>query len=306
MKPRLISMLLTGLALALGLLLAVQISQNIRPQNSQDQNSSDNNDLASDLNEVVVPVIFTLISEQGDQLRLNGRSEPGATVSIEDHGRNIVDVVADENGEWAGTLPVNNRDNMVIDLVVYQENGAKIRSDEKIYRIPAPENIEENLIPQALLMLTTQGSSSRIIRSPFRGLPTDNGLSLGVIDYDDRGGAIISGASENPGVIRISANETVIGDTPVMNTGRWFYIAADTLPTGTYELKFQHINNNEVTANIIVPFERIRTENEPDSAAVSVQFDPFSWQIRRRLLGGGYQYTAIFAPIGGDPIITDP
>ena len=288
--------MLTGLALALGLLLAVQISQNIRPQNSPEQISSPATEINQDLNAVIEPVVFMSISEQNDQLRLTGTSEANATVSIEDHGRNIIDVVADKDGNWSGTIPVTNRDNMIVDLVIYQETGAKIRSDEKIYRIPAPEDITDETLPQALLMLTAQGRSSRIIRSPFRGLPTSDGLSLETIDYDDRGGVIISGMSETPGLIQIFANETRVGDTPVLSNGRWYFIAADTLPTGSYDIRADLINNNESAASLTVSFERMRAE-AVSGEVVNVDFQPFNWQVRRGLLGGGYQYTAVFAPL---------
>ena len=307
MKPRLISMLLTGLALALGLLLAVQISQRIRAPNESVISENVQNPSTPDLNATVDPVIFSSMSEQNGELRLSGTSEPGVTISVEDRGQLLSSVRSDEAGQWNTAFSVDPARNMVIDLVVNISDGARIRSDEKLYRIAAPEDLtnEDGVVPPVLLMVTAPGGPTRIIQSPFRGLPTNGGLSMGPIDYDDSGGVIFSGASENAGRVRIYANNVVVGERSVATNGRWFFIAAETLPSGAYEIRAELITDQGIAASVAVPFERLRApENSSDQLHVS--FQPFAWHVRRKLLGGGYQYTAIFAPEDGEPIVVSP
>ncbi len=306
MKPRLLSMLLTGLALALGLLLAVQISQRIRSPNESVLKSTPDLLEEPDFNQTIDPVIFKTMSEQNGEIRLSGSSEPNVTVSVEDRGRRLAEVQAGDDGQWTTAFKVAPTRNMVIDLVAEVSDGARIRSDEKLFRIAAPDTDLEDSVeaPQALLMITAPGGPTRLIQSPFRGLPTDRGLSLGPIDYDESGGVIFSGASELAGRVRIFANDVQVGDRGVAANGRWFFIATDTLTRGAYDIRIDLVVGDETIASVSVPFERM---SPPQNSAeqLHVSYEPFAWQIRRKLLGGGFQYTAILAPPQSDPIIVD-
>ena len=307
MKPRLISMLLTGLVLALGLLLAVQISQRIRAPNDSVVTDQAGVIEEPDLNKTIDPVIFKTMSEQDGELRLSGTSEPNVLITIEDRGRRLSEIRSDDNGQWSAAFKVEPTNNLVIDLVAHIDDGARVRSDEKLFRITAPndQTSEDGMLPQALLMITAPGGPTRLIQSPFRGLPTDQGLSLGPIDYDESGGVIFSGASEQAGRVRIYANDVRVGERGVATNGRWFFIATDTLPRGSYDIRIDLVDGELVIASVNVQFERM---DPPENSAeqLHVSYQPFVWQIRRKLLGGGYQYTAILAPLESDPIVVEP
>ncbi len=298
-------MLVTGLILALGLFVALQISQNYRPT----ENANNGENTASDVpdpNATVDPVIFQSVSEQAGRLRITGTSAPNVEIGVENDGTQLLSVNANGEGEWKAEFAVNRTDNLAIDLVVNVREGANIRSDEKLFRIAPPpkdESGDANEIP-ALLMITAPGGPTRVFQSPFRGLPTNGGLSLGPIDYDDSGGVIFSGVSETSGRVRIFANNVAVGEIRVAQNGRWFFIAADTLPLGSYDIRTDLFVDGEVVASVTVPFER-KSSQANDALALDVKFEPFMWQVRRKLLGGGYQYTAIFAPEESDPILVE-
>lgn len=299
-------MLVTGLILALGLFIAVQVSQNIGKSDADGADQPVNSQETPDPNATVDPVIFQSVSEQGGRLRMTGTSAPKAEIKIENKGNELTRVVADDAGAWQAEITVEQDQTLEIDLVVNIREGANIRSDEKLYRIAAPVSNKdtEGADHPALLLITAPGGPSRVFQSPFRGMPTNGGLSLGPIDYDDSGGVIFSGVSEREGRVRIFANNLAVGEIRVAQNGRWFFIAADTLPVGTVDIRTDLIVDGTVMASLEVPFER-RVDDHQDSFDVSVNYEPFVWQIRRKLLGGGYQYTAIFAPAEADPVIVE-
>lgn len=305
MRSRLIPMLVTGFALALGLLIAVQIVASFQ---ENDQGVSSEVTQQADLNKTVLPVIFKDISNQDGVLRLSGTAEAYSVVTVLGNGTEIGQANTDKNGTWAVDVTVTGTAPVAIDLISVIDDGVRLRSDETLYHIPAPElepDGERLTQPPALIVITAPGGPSRIIQSPFRGLPTDGGLSLGPIDYDDSGSVIFSGVAAQNGTVRIFAVDRMIGEAGVAPDGRWFFIAAETLPVGEYDIRTELVDAGEVVAEVKVPFERIRLgSTDAYEAPVDVQFEPFRWRITRKLYGGGRQHTTIFAPEEAEPLVT--
>lgn len=297
MKSRLISMLLTGFVLALGLLIAVQVTQSLRTTGEAPEQPVVD---VQDLNKTISPVIFTTISEQNNELRLSGSCEPDAIVTLQNQGENLRQVKADEDGLWSVVLKVKDDTVLVLDLIVYVENGVKVMSDETLFRIPQPQYsdlADDEGSLSALLMIAAPGGPTRIVQSPFKGAPTMGALSVGPIDYDQSGSVIFSGSSEIPGQVQVFANNVLVGVTRVGPNGRWSFIAADTLPLGDYDITIELLSSEASSARIVLPFERLRNDsNEGAVLPLDIKYKPLSWQISRRLFGGGRQFTAVFAP----------
>jgi hypothetical protein len=242
------------------------------------------------------------------KLRLAGDGEAGAVVVITNLGERLRQIRVNELGQWGLTLNVDDKA-MALEALLYTEDeAASIRSEETIFRIPAP--VVENADPEAssaeaLIMVTAPGVSSRIIQSPFGDFPTSGPLSLSVIDYDYAGGVSVTGTSAVPGRIRIYAQDAVIGDVGIGVSGRWSYIAGRMLPRGDVMLRFELIpaqgapNAPEQPASLSVPYNflpPLREEQTDGSGALFVNFEPLQWQVRRTLIGGGGQSTVIFSP----------
>lgn len=304
MRSRLVSMLITGFALALGLLIAVQITGSLR---SDGPDVPDPEIQPQDLNKTIVPVIFKDITETDGELRLSGTSEPNAVISVRNGDENLRQMKASKDGTWTTALSIEETEVLAIELLSFVDNGAKVRSDETLYRIPAPRRVleyETDVRPPSLILITAPGGPSRIIQSPFRGLPTNGPLSMGPIDHDESGSVIFSGVASQPGLVRIFAVDRLIGESGVGPDGRWFFIAAETLPVGEYDIRVQLVSGPDATAEVTVPFVRVRAQNNPISNdPVSVTFEPYRWQISRNLYGGGQQHTSIFAPQEAEPIV---
>jgi len=304
-----IAILLTGFALVVAVLGIIQLVrgdneslESVNPQTSEQTNDTG-------VKSAVRSIQFTEISEINGQLRFSGTSEPEATISIISGGTIAEQTLADDSGRWAANLPVSGQDTQMIDLVMSLDSGDNIRSDETVFRIPHPQSgrpTDEDGIAMpssprakpALILRTSPGAPSRLIQSPFGTIPTVGPLSLGPIDYDDSGGAVFRGTSERTGRVRLSVEGGgVIGDQPVLEDGQWFFIVPETLPTGRYNISVSLMTEGEDDVVLTVPFERLspRRSKQVEGFAVSALYGEKSWQVRRQLLGGGAQYTVIFA-----------
>lgn len=299
-------MLLTGFALAIALLWAGQFTKN------KSQEDVENPVAVAQIEERIAirPPAFNSVSEIGGTLRMTGVAEPLSTIVLSQGGQRLGETQTDSDGNWLFILPINPRESQAISLVMLLKDNNRVRSDETLFRIPQIDNVVSStatnpaiVIPSqpfaipTLILLTTPGGPSRVIKNPFGGPPISGPLSLGPIDYDDSGGAVFRGSSAQEGRIRLYANGVVIGDAPVQSDGQWFYIIAETLPRGNYDVVVALMDGTEEVTRITVPFEKIafQQSREP-GGGLYVSFDETRWQVRRDLLGGGAQYTAVFAP----------
>lgn len=313
MKSRLVWMIVTGLVLALVMLVAVQATGFLSRTAAGDNPPSTSG--ASDAPDTgITPVIFRTITEYGPQearkLRLNGTSEAEAVLILLNRNERLRQLRADGDGTWSIEIDVTPDRAMVLEIVMFVDGGLNVRGDETVFRIPVPvsEEAEDDMSKPALIMVSAPGGPTRIVQTPFGGSPTDGPLSMGPIDYDDSGGVIFSGTTEEEGRVRIYAGGAAIGETRVGAGGRWNFIAGKMLPLGEYEIAAELLKPDGVRARVSVPFERLPPSRKTDvsaSDAPDVRYEPFRWQVRRQLLGGGAQYTAIFAPEEAESLIVD-
>jgi hypothetical protein len=293
---------LTGLALSGGLYVLVNFGG--------DSDLADPGPVTEIIPEDVQPANFRQISEFEDggirRLRLSGEAEPGGVIVLTDKGERLHQVRADEDGQWSVALGIDEMP-MVLNAQLYtEEGGPSIRSDETIFRLPVPNSPEvatDNFVAPALVLVSAPGGPSRIIQSPFGAAPTSGPLSLGAIDYDDLGGVIISGTSEVPGRVRLYAENSVIGETRIGLGGRWNYIGGRILPRGEYEIRAELIpatraRESDERILLSVPFALLPplASGDDESGALTVNYQPLRWQVRRTLIGGGGQSTVIFSP----------
>jgi len=310
-------MILIGLGLALILLFIVQLTSAI----SQTPLASLGNDGVdaevkpkTDTTDTgLTPVFFRTITEYGSRedikLRINGTSEPNAILTLLNENTRLRQFKSDETGNWDVVIDIEPVKTLALEVVMFVEGDLSVRGDETIYRVPVPVNSDNsNFEAPALIMVSAPGGPSRIVQSPFGGSPTNGPLSMGPIDYDDSGGVILSGTTEAEGRVRIYAGGEAFGETRVGAGGRWNFIAGNLLPRGEYPIAAELIDAEGVKARVSVPFERLSPSVQGDKSASDLpetKYEPYRWQVRRVLVGGGYQTTAIFAPIDANALIVE-
>ncbi len=336
-KPRIILIIIGGLLLAVALIVVVQVLDVMSRLGGSDDTlpPSVSNESPAPLG--ILPTLFSDIIEFDDggatKLRLTGTAEPNSVVIILDAGERTRQIRSNEQGDWSVTLDAVDERPMVLEAILFNEGGITVRGDETVYRIVLPGAETESAVvppsfevfpngaegpdgeeilltdilqpPPTLIMVSAPGGPTRIVKSPFGGSPTNGPLTMGPIDYDDSGGVIFSGTTSEPGKIRLYANQAIIGETRVGAGGRWNFIAGKMLPRGEYDVKAELVRSDAEPINVTVPFQLLRPRNTSQTGMPQVVFEPFRWQVRRELLGGGFQSTVIFAPSEADPLIAE-
>lgn len=303
MKARIVWMIVTGLFIAVLFLLVSEFvnKPEVKSYNVNTRSASSESSEAKRW----TPISFSNLSEYSQngkqQLRITGTAEPESTVVLRNRGEELHQLQTDEVGNWVVVLDVDEQA-MVVEAVMFIEtDNVSIRAEETIFRIPVPvsESIPAaEFTTSALIMVSAPGAPSRIIQSPFGGAPTVGALSLAAIDYDDAGGVIFSGATTGKGRIRLYAGQA-IGETRIGADGRWNFIAGKTLPLGEYVVRAELIRPDGDRIQLSLPFERLAplpSSGKGGEGAMSIKFEPYRWQIRRTLIGGGVQNTVIFSP----------
>lgn len=310
-QTRILGMIIGGLILALILFAGVSLS------GRWNSSPGDVGDAATAVAASLTPVTFTRVSELSvegrDVLQLSGLAEPLSVIVLLDRGDRLLQVRATAQGVWSARLDVTGP-GMAVEAILFEastrDSEERIESDgeeevldamtsirgvETIFRIHRPD--DGGRTESALIMISTPGAPTRLVQSPFKGLPSNGPLAIGAIDYDDKGGVIFSGVSEVEGRVRLYVANAAIGETRVGVDGRWTYIASSVMPLGEYEVRAELLDGIENPV-VSVPFERLppMPQSESDDGSLSVSFSSYRWQIRRSLIGGGAQSTVIFAP----------
>jgi len=263
-----------------------------------------------DPNRSVKAPIFRTILEQDSVLFLRGTSEADAVVSILGNGERRRQIRADKDGIWEAEIDTSANNVLALSLASFLSEDIAFYGDELLIRV-APDtgspldndefsaelDGDNNSLDRSpsLVLLTAPGGPSRVIQTPFGRLPTQGALTLGAIEYDDLGGVIFSGFASRAGRVRIFGDNELIGESRVGSNGRWYLIAAETLPLGPYNLKAQLQEADGRETNIEVNIQRLPPGQNADQSPYVV-FNDNVWHVRRDLKGGGVQYTVILSP----------
>lgn len=305
-QTRVLGMIIGGLVLAFILFVGVSLSGRWAPSSGTPE------DTVAPVAASLTPVTFTRVSEieidGRTVLQLSGLAEPSSIVVLLDRGDRLLQIRATPQGVWSARLDITGP-GMAVEAILFDASSnptepeaaetldamTSIRGVETIFRIHRPN--DEEGTESSLIMISAPGAPTRLVQSPFNGLPSNGPLAIGAVDYDDKGGVIFSGVSEVEGRVRLYVANAAIGETRVGLDGRWTYIASSVMPLGEYEVRAELLDGvgNPVVS---VPFERLppMPPSGSDDGSLSVNFSSYRWQIRRSLVGGGTQSTVIFAP----------
>ena len=148
MKSRLVWMVATGLALAAIFLIFVQASSllALAPDDTDVVSESDsevqNDPKAEPVENSLQPVYVRTISEYGSgttrKLRLGGTSQPNAVLTLLNQNERMRQLKVDENGLWQAELDFDSNASLVLEVIMFVEDGPSVRGDETIYRLPVP------------------------------------------------------------------------------------------------------------------------------------------------------------------------
>lgn len=292
LKNRPVLMVLTGVALAFLLWVAVFAFQESHNGSSVDVKAPTNATNAIPEEFAITPASVQTATETTNRIIVSGIGVAGSGISLSQGDKVIANSKIDEVGNWVlsfGTdnLPETSR----LEILMSTPDGRQVRSDQILFIIQELEN-------KSLVILTAPGENSRILQTPFETLPAVEGYELEAIDYDNSGGVIFSGKATGPAKVRIYANENQVGESRVDSSGRWTLIFGSIMPLGEYNISAEFIpDDGTMTKKLTLPFSRIEPLFESEgSPKIYVQRQDDRIQLGHALYGGGYQYTAVYSP----------
>jgi len=307
-KSKPLMMLIAGLALAVVLWTIVQLLQKNIESTGNSQTSAGQEKLlgASTSTKTLpnkqanAPASILSAGQNGNDIFLNGTGVPNSGISLLNEGKEITRAKIDIDGNWALSFShgINSKP-IAIDVLTVTPDGHQILSDQSLFVVnyQHAQDAQSTDVNRALLLLTAPGAHSRVLQTPYTGLPMKDGFALETIDYDNSGGVIFSGSSERAGRVLIYAGQNLVGESRVDNKGRWSLIFGNIMPLGEYVISAELVVAGENSVNLTLPFERMQPLFEVEgSSRIVIEHLEDRIQIGRALFGGGYQYSVIYAP----------
>ena len=308
MKLNYFWILSAGLGIVLVLFVSLSSVKFFQNNSNSIDNKVANNEYKVDTG--ITPINFSNVTISNNRIiSIKGTSEPDRLIVLLNNNERINQIESNDEGFWKVDVLLDNQNIMAIEVVMFYNSEVSIRGDETLYSIPSIIKNNNNQLfgteslynyrdeeLNMLVMLTAPGGPSRIIQSPFNQTPSNGPLEMSALDYDDSGGVILSGTTDEAGLVKVYAGEILVGETRVEAGGRWNFIAGNLLPVGNYYISSELVKDEVVVARIDVPFVRMLPLTEKEKTSLPrVVYDLESWQISRPLLGGGIQHTVIFA-----------
>jgi len=307
-KSKPLIMLITGLLLALVLWTIVQVLQKKSKDNKptqaniEQQNSLDAAKPTKPLSGQYANAPASILSavQRGVEISLNGNGVAGAGISLLNDGKELTRTKVNDDGNWtlAFMYDIDGKP-FAIDVLTVTPDGHQIRSDQSLLVINYQHVSETQSadVDKALLLLTAPGAHSRVLQTPYTGLPTKDGFTLEAIDYDNSGGVIFSGSSKQAGRVLIYAGKNLVGESRVDNQGRWSLIFGNIMPLGAYNISAELVVADGSSVRLTLPFERMQPLFEVEgSPKIVIEHLEDRIQIGRALFGGGYQYSVVYQP----------
>ncbi len=228
------------------------------------------------------------IDSEGDAV-IAGRAKPGARVTIVDGGKELGQVIADGRGEWVflppGPLPPGSRE---LKLKVLNTDGSQIESGETVVLVVPPRGQGTTLA-----IKSGRDGTSQILQGPANA--AQGGLSLDIIDLDDKGRMTASGRAPSGAKLNLYMDNRLLGRTVADADGNWR--VASTLPPGkgTHLLRADQVDDKgKVLARVEASWTRGDDFGLKGGSTVTVLQGNSLWRIARRLYGQGIAYTVIF------------
>ncbi|MFN4281270.1 MAG: Ig-like domain-containing protein [Alphaproteobacteria bacterium] len=241
------------------------------------------------------------VNPSGDTV-IAGRAEPGAEVTVMDGESVVGKVQADKRGEWVlvpeKPLPPGSRN---LSLIAKLPDGTELRSQSDVVLV-VPENGEAQGVLALRVPSEGQGAS-RLLQSPFAGSDASRGdgrgargLTIDIIDYDEKGRATVSGSAPAGARLNIYLDDALAGSTAADAKNEWRLALPQALAPGDHKLRVDQLDGaGKVTDRAEYAFNRAPpTEGLTAGTAVIVQPGNSLWRLARRTYGEGTRYALIF------------
>ncbi len=229
------------------------------------------------------------VNPKGDAV-MAGHAAPGSDIRIEEAGREIGHVQADQHGDWVFVptepLPPGTRE---LSLTARSPDGRETKSDGTVLLV-IPDHGEAR-VPVAVLS-TPEAPPSVLQSAPGAG----QGLGLEAAEYDERGAARLAGRAPPGAAVRVYLDDKPVGDARADAQGRWVLSPKGALEPGEHHVRLDQIGpDGRVMARVLAPLPRQAAEaQEPATGHVVVRRGETLWRLARNVYGSGTRYTLLY------------
>ena len=231
-----------------------------------------------------------------------GRAKPNSAVTVYDSGKEVGTVIADSRGEWVllpeAPFEPGSRE---LTLSAKDEKGKVADSGQSVVLVVPGKKEEgtEGTKSSALAVLVPNaGGGGTVLQPPTpegeEGIAQD-GLSLDIIDYDEKGQVVVGGRAPTGSNVQVYVDNESVGGVVAGADGRWQVKPEKPVDPGLHTLRVDQVAppDAKVIARVETPFSRAAfAEAAPGS--IVVQPGNSLWRIARRTYGHGIRYSLIF------------
>ncbi|PHQ70757.1 MAG: peptidoglycan-binding protein [Sneathiella sp.] len=245
------------------------------------------------------------------ELLVAGRGVPSSVVTIYVGSDIAGEVKASARGEWVFTsVKAITPGSQILNLIAKNPDGATAES-AKLVAIIVPDCTKplEQRTPAIAVLAPKAGEkgvgddrSVKLLQvpEPKGNVAAAKDLSLGAINYDDKGALQLSGKGKAGNIIQVYANNKPIGSAIVGEDGTWSLMPDTDVATGNYNLRIDQLDENgKVISRVELPFQRAPASDvilaqEDGHISAIVQPGNSLWRIATRAYGEGAEYTIIY------------
>ena len=231
-----------------------------------------------------------------------GRAKPNSSVTVYDGGKEVGTVIADSRGEWVllpeAPFEPGSRE---LTLSAKDEGGSVADSGQSVVLV-VPGRKEEGSAeeqPSAVAVLVPNvGGGGTVLQPPSseggEGIEQD-GLSLDIIDYDEKGQVVVGGRAPTGANVQVYIDNELVGGVVAGADGRWQVKPDKPVAPGLHTLRVDQVEppDAKVVARVETPFSRAAFA-EAAPGTIIVQPGNSLWRIARRTYGHGVRYSLIF------------
>lgn len=241
-----------------------------------------------------------------------GTAEPTSMIQIYAGDKLLGKVQANRRGEWIflTTHPLE-KGAQKINAIATNPNGSEVETDRYvIMQVPdCTQQIDKREPAIALLAPKEKAGKeafdkrvSKLLQvpEPKGNLESAKELSVGSVDYDDKGNVALSGKAKDGNSVRVYLENKLVGTAEVDKKGDWTLQPDKDIDPGTYTLRADQVDEKgKVISRVEIPFQReaaddvILAKGGIEIQAV-VQPGNSLWRIARRMYGKGTHYTTIY------------
>ncbi|WP_373085361.1 LysM peptidoglycan-binding domain-containing protein [Sneathiella sp.] len=249
--------------------------------------------------------------DQNCELLAAGRAVPASVVTIFVGDTAAGDITTSSNGEWvftskkplgAGSQSINlrakNPDGQELEssnLVIMNVPDCRkpLLQREPAIAMLAPKNdTAEGTIPGSVKLLQ--------VPEPQGDVSAAKDLSLGSVNYDNKGTLELSGKGQPGKHVQIYVDNRPVGKADMDADGNWKMQPDESIPAGTHNLRIDQLDDDDkVISRIELPFQKTPAQDvllaqQDGSLRAVVQPGNSLWRIARRIYGEGMEYTVIY------------